>query len=452
MSKFESALAVREFRKQLKNCFPESTPHFICGASGGVDSMCLLYLLHRFGLHATVVHINYGMRGRESDKDQELVEQMANLWRFESVSAKFEPGERDQNNFQAWARDVRYRVFRDLMDETGADYIITAHHRDDQVETILQKIFRGAGLSNWKGMNVLDGDLFRPLLEVPKDEITEFAKANEIPFREDQSNLEATYARNVIRLKLAPELDTFFPGWSDNILKISQRAEEAERLTGEILRRVSEGEGILNREKYLELDSGIRPVILAEFIRRSVQDGRISGGIKEIAVDLVKLESGGELSLPEGLQLVRDRERIVLKHPGRETEKQVITIYSTDQLPFQLDGGKISVDKWDGNFSRQELVSDLKAISFPLKIRRWCDGDRIIPLGMNGSKLVSDLLTDHKISSVQKRDAKVVESFDGNLCAVIFPHITANGLPGVIADPVKCTDQTKQVLKLSNIT
>lgn len=452
MNKLESYPAAAEFKKQVETSFPGNKPHFICGVSGGVDSMSLLYLVHRFGMSATVVHINYGMRGKESDKDQDFTEQMANMWGFDCVSARFKPEERDQNNFQAWARDVRYRAFRDLMEESGAEFILTAHHQDDQVETILQKILRGAGLSRWKGMEVIDGDLFRPLLNLSKTEIMEFAKEFEVPFREDESNLEAEYARNLIRLKLAPELDDFFPGWRDNILKIPQRAEESDQMAGEILRIVKDDEGVLNRKKFLELAPGIRSVILTEFIRQNAPAGRVSSGITDIAGSLEKLESGGELSLPEGFTLIRDRDQLVLKKPATDLDDQPVKIASPELLPLQLEQFTISIDKWDGKINSKELVFDLDALQFPALIRRWRDGDRITPLGMKGSKLLSDLLTDHKVSSVQKRSAKVVESFDGNLCAVIFPHITENGLPGVIADPARCKEDTEQVFKLSNIT
>lgn len=122
----------------------EPSSLFVIGVSGGPDSMALLYLLHLLEQDTFVVHVNYGKRGKKSDKDQELTEQMAFQWGFECCSIRLDPEEAKGKNFQNWAREQRYRFFRDLMQDLKADAIVTAHHQDDQIETILQKLFRGA--------------------------------------------------------------------------------------------------------------------------------------------------------------------------------------------------------------------------------------------------------------------------------------------------------------------
>ncbi|MEX0823570.1 MAG: tRNA lysidine(34) synthetase TilS, partial [Balneolaceae bacterium] len=170
MSKFESSSVVKSFKKHGEILLKKNNP-VVVGVSGGPDSMALLYILYRLAVPTVVVHCNYQLRGRASEADQDLVEQICILWEMECVAVRFDTMGEEGHNFQDWARDERYRIFRDIKKEADADYILTAHHRDDQIETIFQKILRGAGLAAWKGISVCEGDLYRPLLEVSKADI-----------------------------------------------------------------------------------------------------------------------------------------------------------------------------------------------------------------------------------------------------------------------------------------
>ncbi|MGA1465841.1 MAG: tRNA lysidine(34) synthetase TilS, partial [Balneolaceae bacterium] len=228
MNKFASSLAERSVQKHLETYFG-THPSLICGVSGGVDSMVLLHLLHRAGAQVTVVHVNYQKRGEDSELDQQLVEEICRLYKVECVSVRFDASD-STGNFQAWAREKRYGVFRDLKREFRADAIATAHHRDDQVETIYQRLMRGSGMEHWGGMQVYEQGLFRPLLELGKEDIQMVAEQNGILYRTDVSNLDVAYGRNFIRLSLEPELDRFFPGWKTNLLGLGQRAREFEAM------------------------------------------------------------------------------------------------------------------------------------------------------------------------------------------------------------------------------
>src|SRR5690554_2848885 len=213
-------------------------PHFIIAVSGGADSMALLYLLNKLNYQALAVHINYQKRGEESDLDQELVEQMAFAWGFECITLRPNPDEAKGENFQNWAREQRYAIFRDLKREYKADAIITAHHQDDQVETILQKVFRGSSPIAWRGMKAWNGELFRPLLNFTKEEILNYCEEEAIPYRTDSSNYEADFARNIIRNKLSDTLDGNFPGWKQNILALQYQGEMHESALEYIAQKV----------------------------------------------------------------------------------------------------------------------------------------------------------------------------------------------------------------------
>ena len=181
MNKFESFPIVKSVSENLKGVSESPSLSLICGVSGGIDSMVLLYILHRLQVNCTVTHCNYQLRGDESEKDMKLVEEMSAMWGFDCITARFDPAVSKESNTQIWARNLRYTMFRDLQKEVSADFIVTAHHQEDQVETILQKILRGAGPAAWSGMSIRDGDLIRPLLNVSKKEIRDFAQTQHVP-------------------------------------------------------------------------------------------------------------------------------------------------------------------------------------------------------------------------------------------------------------------------------
>jgi tRNA(Ile)-lysidine synthase len=447
MSKFESSPVVKQFRNQC-NEHRELCEHVIAGISGGPDSMALLYLLHRTGIRTTAVHCNYGVRGKASDNDQELVEKMCGLWGFECISVRLNFEEEEGGNFQNWARDRRYGVFRDLLRETDTSCIATAHHSDDQIETILQKILRGSGPAAWKGISVSDGELFRPLLGVSRQEIMQFVQAFNIPYRIDRTNEESTYARNFLRLSWFPELDKLFPGWKDNLLRMQARAAEYEGMAGHILSTISEHPERLSRPDFLSLSPEIRPVILYSFIERSGAGVSASASFLEASGGLEDLQSGGRLPVSGNISILRDRDLFILVTGKNEEFHPVVLDQHEAVSGKMISGFSFTLEQFGGFNEPGTLFLDASKTGFPLTIRRWNDGDGFTPLGMTGRQLVSDHLTNRKISSADKGSALVAESFDGTISAVIFPHKTSDGQIGTISDRVRCGKTTKQVLTI----
>lgn len=449
MSKFESSPIVQRFNEVINLHFADSDPHFICGASGGVDSMVLLYLLHRHNIETTVVHCNYQMRGAESDADQDLVEKMCMMWELDCISLKLNPKEAEGQNFQAWARNRRYQIFRDIKRETNADYIVTAHHRDDQLETILQKLLRGSGFSAWKGMQVLEGDLFRPLLSIQKNEITNFAKENHVLFRDDKSNESSKYARNFLRNEWIPKLNELFPGWQKNVLSIPDRAEEFDLLAKELIGQIRVNERTLDREKFLSINKKVWPTLVLQFLNDVLPDLTVTIGFLEQVEKLENLQTGAELVISDDYSLFRDRNRFVLnERKSKNVTEVILEKKSSSHQKKNLGTVEVSVQEWDQSISKKALQMDADSLKWPVKVRVWKDSDKIQPLGMKGSQSVAKLLANKKISAVEKNRAKVLQSFDGKICAVIFPHVTKNDQFGVISEQVKCTSQTETIVMI----
>lgn len=448
MSKFESSPVLKAFQSQLKN-FQKDSQHLLCGVSGGVDSMSLLYILHRLNIQTTVVHCNYGLRGEESDSDQKMVEQVSMMWGMECISTRLDSYEAESDNFQNWARNRRYQIFRDLKSELDADYIVTAHHQDDQIETILQKILRGAGMGSWKGMDVIESDLFRPLLNCSKEMIRSFADEYEIPFREDRSNFTDDYARNFLRNEWVPKLAELFPGWRENLLKVRRRSDEFSLLADELLSQIKRRRDCIDRNKLKEIRPALYPVLILEFIKQNIPDCSVSAGFLEQITRILELETGGIIRINDDYSLIRNRDELLI-HQKRVEKKREIIIDQSDLNDGEVSTGQLSIslNPWNNQLELEALQFDAECFCWPLTLSEWKDGDSIQPLGMKGSQLISDLLTNSKISSAQKKQAKVIQSFDGILCAVIFPHKDKNGRIGIISDRVKCSASTSQTVTI----
>ena len=442
MSKLRSTLPENIFEDKLKQYFSAS-PFFIIGVSGGVDSMVLLYILYKLEVKALVVHINYGLRGDDADLDQELVEGMAIEWGFDCQSFSINFDESSERNVQKWARDERYRIFRDLKDVYNADAVLVAHHQDDQVETIIQKLFRGASPVSWNGMSEYSDQIFRPLLGVPKEEIIRYATSEAIPFREDASNRESKYARNLLRLEVFKQLDDFFPGWKRNILDLPSYSRLVAQTIQTYSDQVSDSNGDIVIEMFNKLDNESKPAVLKHIIEART-DNTLSKGVLFELVSLIDAQTGRGKPISAEYSFVIDRgvarvqklsdEPFLSRQLSLEELKQGCTI---DSLIIGL-GSKKGGEK--------DIYMDADRIIYPIEIRRWEQGDYIQPLGMNGRQKISDHLTNKKVSTIDRKKTLVLSGGDGTIYAIIFPTSIIGGHIGTISNLAACSDTTTNFL------
>ncbi|NGP89781.1 tRNA lysidine(34) synthetase TilS [Fodinibius halophilus] len=453
MSRSDLLPIEKEVRRQVvRHCGDPSSPFFIVAVSGGVDSMCLLYLFKRLGIEALVSHINYQKRGKESDKDAELVEQMAFEWGYKCHTVNADPANGQGENFQQWARNLRYRVFEGLYNEYDADGIAVAHHEDDQVETILQKIFRGAGLASWTGMEPWNGKLFRPLLNFSRSEIEEYADKCAIPYRTDQSNLDTNFARNLLRNKWLKKLDNFFPGWKKNVLRISEEADNYEQSIAWIADRITDDKGI-REQGFHSLDAGLQRAVILYLLKKQDPGVQVSRQSLSRVEELADLQTGKELELTPQYSIFRDRSYYVLNSTSEELFS-TITLHKNTLADGPYIHANISLQitvDIDRDF-KEGLYLDADKIQWPITIRRWQPGDVLQPLGMSGHQKVADHLTNRKVRASKKNQAIVVESFEETICALIFTPIKKQSATGTVSEQFKCEADTKQCLLITNRT
>jgi tRNA(Ile)-lysidine synthase len=416
--------------------------------SGGIDSMSLLYSFYKLEIPALVAHINYQKRGEASDKDAELVEQMSFQWGFECHTTTVDPAGAEGKNFQQWARDLRYEVFHNLASENNAVGIVTAHNEDDQVETILQKIFRGGGLESWTGMEIWNEKLFRPFLEITRNEIQQYADDESILYRTDESNLESDFARNFLRNEWLEKLEDFFPGWKENLKRVSEQGQNYGNALEWIGQRISDPWGI-DREAFHSLDKNLQKALILHLIKQKDAGFKISHGNLAQIEQLADLQTGKEIQLAEAFSLIRDRDRYVIRRNIEKSEASITLKYEQLQTSSVEQNGLIfSIEAYIAPDFSTALYLDVEKIHWPLGLRNWHEGDEFQPLGMEGHQTISDHLTNRKVSAAYKNEAMVIESFEETICAVIFPPIKNKVQPGTISDLFKCDAGTTFCLKI----
>ncbi|RNC83657.1 MAG: tRNA lysidine(34) synthetase TilS [Balneola sp.] len=425
----------------------KKNPSFIIGVSGGADSMALLYLLSKVEAELFVVHINYGLRGEDSDLDQELVEGMCTEWNIECCSVRLESAHAKVENFQKWARDERYRIFRDIKAYQKADFIATAHHQDDQLETIFQKLLRGSGIGAWDGMQVVEKDIFRPLLRISKEEIYTFCEENAVPFREDVSNQENKYARNLLRNKVFEEFEEFFPGWRNNILELEERSKSYQAALDIVFEKVFNGSGI-ELDSYNMLDEVLKAEVLKKYILTLNEDVPLSKGQLLELKKIGDTQTGTSIELGECGHLYKEREQIFFKLSDLKQKDQSLIQKNEIEDGLVLNGFSF----YFSSESKPGVLNlDADCLSWPVTIRNWRDGDSFNPLGMEGSQKVSDHLTNRKLPSSLRENARVLCGNDGVIYSVLFPEIASNGEFGTISEKVKYNSHTCSYLIIQQV-
>lgn len=436
---------------------------YVVGVSGGVDSVVLLHIMHRLSLPVDVVHVNYRKRGTASEEDAAFVKYLSQRMGYSYHEYIFPGMPESGGNFQEVARLFRRQCFEEIMESSGSVAVVLAHHRDDQTETVLQKLFRGAGTHAISGMDVYNPPYMRPLLDIPRSDIEAYAEIHEIKWMEDESNRSLDYTRNWIRNEFSRALDEVFPGWDSHVLSHARRL----RATSELADRWLDVHGITGTAF---------PVQVAEFISEDLGYlivhhwlccNKVFASAGQIAqvLDLVDSQAGAKVRLDDIHTVIRDRDHL---HLTSTTESSGVgqpefTISTIDEIRSseftrELAYGGIEINihcehisqlaSREVTYAPDTLYLDVSRLKFPIRIRPWEEGDRIHPLGLSGTKLVSDLLTDQKIASSKKRSAYVISCFDENICAVIFPHPTARGLAGALNNACRITENTTSTFNI----
>ena len=416
----------------------------ILALSGGIDSMVLADLLLKANADFVLAHCNFHLRGEESDGDEHFVREYAErngltlyVKQFDTMGYAKEQG----LSIEMAARDLRYAWFEELRQQLGYDYIAVAHHSDDQLETFFINLLRGAGIRGLKGMQPLNGNIIRPLLHVSREEIRQYAIENHIAWREDHTNAETQFLRNKIRHELLPVIDDISKEGRTSILKsINHLSSENAlywELVNEKLSQIVTHEGDVQRWAFTDRASlrdadnhGNQLPIEHPYGMQLLFEWLRDDGFNEDQIHFIHVAMNGQ----PGTSFFSSTHRLTIERDGLE----LTPICQNLDISIELSYQQIPHDE-HFVIDTSPLVAqlDYDKLTFPLQIRKWRVGDRFHPLGMKGSKLLSDFFVDQKMTTRQKEECQVLTSADGEIVWVVGRRID---------DRFKVTDKTKTVL------
>ncbi len=437
----------------------EERNKIIVAVSGGADSIVLLDLLAReeeaFGLSLIIAHFNHQLRGSESDGDEQLVAQRARHYGFEWYVERANTGEYAKHNklgIQEAARKLRYEFLDKLLLSSGFDKIATAHHADDNAETILLNLFRGAGVQGLSGIPVYrqDKSIIRPLLFAERKEIELYAQEEQLPFRTDSSNEKDHYTRNFIRHHILPPIKEQV---NPNVVQTLHRSAELFRELEAFLTYTARQnfDLLIAKKTDEELHISIprlrgNPTLIQQYIimlagqtfaNRTLEYEQVNA-----ILELTEGLTGSWVALSKEYVVFRDRENLVMRKTEPLTEFRITVQpnhrYEFDKFRFSTEVLDDKTLKTNGAGTAEYVDAD-RIASGELILRTWSDGDAFVPLGMKSKKKISDFFVDAKIPIYEKHQIPILETRDGEVVWVCGQRID---------DRFKITTETKRVLKL----
>lgn len=429
----------------------------LVAVSGGVDSVVLLHLLLRtppvLGLTLGVAHYNHGVRGEASDVDEAFVKDLAHRCGLKCFAGRLpDVTAHSGESWEAHARRHRYRFLDEVASAQGFHLITTAHHANDQAETVLMRMMDGAGVRGMGGIHERRSSIVRPLLPFTKDQILTYARAQELSWREDQSNSDTRFRRNRIRHEVLPPILKSNPDFIESASRLADEARnlenllriEVEKLKASLVSEDAFGRTVMQTSAVAALPMEFQERLIHHSVTSDPRQSPWRHHLwRRLENFLTACETGQVLHLPHGWRMLRDRDRYILTQEKRE--RQAAFEFAADHAVSLICGqyrfgmnvapppAQLTRDPWN------EYIDFWTVRNRNLQLRPWQPGDRMRPLGMRGFKKVSDLLIDRKIDRFRKEEQTVL-TVDGKLA----------WLCGVQLDErFKVTGATEEVARLT---
>ena len=451
---------ISRFEKDLTKCLVADGELIIAACSGGVDSMCLVNALLKVGAKFEVAHVNFQLRGEDSQADaknvQDWCEANSVVYHMNQLPAE-EEATRKGDGIQDAARRLRYTWFEDLRTERGAACVAVAHHMKDQTETLLIQLLRGVSPSSLGGMSPRNVNVIRPFLSWSQEEIEEWVALDHVPYREDKSNQSPKYLRNRIRNEVLPLLESIRSGsvthiaeWSDRLRSQAIAVESSISDATRDIVRFSEIE-------YNGYDGEICRIHLKalwdsswgeQVFDRLLAERHWPYGARKEAFALGQASIGAEIRY-ESDSLTRERDFILLRNiPVKDS-----TSHMDVECAISEEEGSCESLSWRSEINDdisvpptqpQILWIDLDSLKYPLLWRIWREGDQLEPTGMAGTVNVSDLLTQWKVPNISRKNARVLADARGQILWVFVA--SEIGAKSRISRNVQLTEGPKKLI------
>ncbi|MEE9190846.1 MAG: tRNA lysidine(34) synthetase TilS [Candidatus Neomarinimicrobiota bacterium] len=411
-----SNIFIELFRERLKQFrLVNNNQRILVACSGGSDSMALLYAFYHiqedFHLELTAGHVNHHLRV-DSDDDQEVVIDACKKLNINFVIDELFPDDtKFADGMEAWAREKRYAILEKMRKKSGAHLIATAHHGNDQVETILFRLSRGTGIQGTSGIRRRRDNIIRPLLSFSKREILDFVNSYNIQWVEDPTNLDEERPRNFLRNKIIPDWEKKVPGLIATFEKFSENSDETfEALNTLISEFIVKYVDSSDKEQYRiskQSTAKFSPYLKSLIIKQLSTANNIQwshhiwDGIK---IFFKKSSTGNMLPIKNGWIILNDRNDWILRKELPVISEPIIVEFDKDHIISDFIFKATRVKSYDHSPENNlhEFIDGDVIKGNKLKLRTWDHGDKFSPLGMKGHKKVSDLLTDIKMDRFSK--------------------------------------------------
>ena len=415
-------LLLEEFEKYIaENELFTHDDKLLLTVSGGVDSMVMMALTAAAGYRFGVAHCNFQLRGNESEEDEVLVENEARRYGVEFYNKRFDTVgemERTGESMEMAARRLRYAWFKELCEEHGYTSIVIAHHGNDSIETFFINLLRGTGLRGLTGISTQVGHIVRPMMFATRKIIHDYAVAHRIPYREDSSNRSTKYLRNKVRLGVVPMFKDIKPQFTNimrrNIARLSQAQDfitsAIDIVKGEAMER--------NGDMHTLWVDRIRPTLPRHYVIYEILSSEFGfkGDVVDALCRALDAELSGRRFYAREWVAVTDRGRVVVSPIADDDDCEVVV--EKGAIRSYAGGAALYYEYCDIDFidsldqGDNVALLDADKLKFPLRLRRWQDGDWFVPFGMSGRKKLSDFLIDKKVSLAEKRRQFVLMSGD----------------------------------------
>ncbi len=375
--------------------------------SGGLDSVVLSQLLYKLNYSIAFAHCNFQLRDEESDKDAVFVQQLAERWNVKVFVKEFateKVADQEKISIQMAARTLRYAWFQEIATTFEYDYILTAHHKDDVLETFLINLSRGTGIEGLTGIPERNENIVRPLLAFTRNDIRAYAEQHKLQWREDSSNASTKYLRNKIRHEIVPLLHELHPTFMDNFEATQAHLRESKDIIQDSIQQLRETllEKVANDQYQIEIAALQKLSNPKAYVYELLKEFGFNAW-HDIAT-ILRGQSGKQI-FSANYRLIKDREYLFIqKQNQEETSSEPIFIHdseSTIKSPIQLHIEEVTNVT---NTGKNILYVDKKMLKFPLIVRKWQNGDYFYPFGMQGKKKLSKYFKDEKYSLIDKEN------------------------------------------------
>lgn len=412
------------FKNQLENLVSQpENQSYLLAVSGGADSMILtsLFLDFRDNIKNSetefqVAHINYKLRGEDSDLDQKVVQDFCekNHIKFHLYEVS-EKDKKPEHSIQLWARELRYKFFKEIQEKEQLEFLVTAHHLNDQLETFIINLSKAAGINGLSGIPANDNNILRPLLHFSKQEIYQFAEENNIEFREDISNKKSDYLRNKIRNEIVPKLLETNDHFLENFKKSSSYLNQTKDFVQEQIQQIenkltvfNKDYKILSKEKLEQESDFVKFEILKKF-----------GFNQEEEIPKIFKAENNSTFFSKEYQLVVNRDELILtlKNENQEIRNEFVLI---NDFNFSQKLTTINIQTAiEGIYKDFEWDFNAQKLQFPLRLRKQQDGDEFYPTGFSGKKKVSKFFRDEKLSILARQKIWILTDSENSVLGVL---------------------------------